>query len=268
MADVGEPSAFGFYFRNKVERFLEVHVHGMLPVMQGTRYQVFCSKNFFFFNIGNCFYIGQISQAAEPKAQNRNVPMDYFNRLNSDVADRKRCVVVNLNQLDAGYARDGRAENILESSPYLLGYSRQGVNFHRLTSAKIEWADVVQPDDVVVVLVGEQYSVQMADFGAEHLLAQVGASVNQDVSGSGGNEGGGAEAVVERVVGTANYAIATDDGDSLRGAGAEECEFQVVAQSDANDAANISKIALLRLGYLKFGGFCLLYLFQGNLSSR
>jgi len=95
----------------------------------------------------------------------------------------------------------------------------------------------------------------MLDAGAEHLLAQVGASVNQDVSAGGGNEGSRAEAVVERVVRRADFAIAADDRDSLRGAGAEEREFQVVAQGDANDAANISKTALLRLGLFEIWAF-------------
>lgn len=226
MADVGEPGAFGRELGDEAQSLFQVHVHRVFAVVQGTRYQVFCSKNFFFFNVGNGFHVGQISQIAEAETQNRNVAVQDFDGLDFDLPNAKRRVFINFNQFDARRAGDGRAENIFESSPNLLGHAWQGVNSNWPPGAKVKRANIVEADDVVVVFVREQNAGDVVCASAQHLLAQVGAGVYKYKGVVGSEQGSRAQAVVARVRGLAHLAVAPDDGDALRSAGAEKCEFQ------------------------------------------
>jgi hypothetical protein len=76
------------------------------------------------------------------------------------------------------------------------------------------------------VFVGEQDAGDVVGVGAKHLLSQVGAGVYKYKGVVGSEQGSRAKAVVARVRRFAHLAVAPDDGDALRSAGAEKCKFQ------------------------------------------
>lgn len=80
---------------------------------------------------------------------------------------------------------------------------------------------------MITVGVGVEDGVNLNDAFAEALLAEVGWCVNLDVEAVVAKEGGGSEAAVTGVWGVADSALATDDGDSVRSACAQEDEFEL-----------------------------------------
>jgi len=71
----------------------------------------------------------------------------------------------------------------------------------------------------------------VADAGAEALLAEVGAGVDDPIQIGGAHPDGGAKAIVTGVSGAAGFTVATDCGNAYGGAGAEkgkrECRHEI-----------------------------------------
>ena len=83
-------------------------------------------------------------------------------------------------------------------------------------------AEVVEAHDVIGVGVGEDGGIDANDVLAERLEAELGAGIDYPGGLGGGDVDGGAGAVVARVLGSADFAIATGDRHALRSACAEE----------------------------------------------
>ena len=82
---------------------------------------------------------------------------------------------------------------------------------------------------MVGVLVREQDGVEPVDLGAQRLRTEVRRGVDQDVPSAVADQDGWPQAVVARIVGAADIAVASDGRHTHTGAGAEHCNAQRVA---------------------------------------
>jgi hypothetical protein len=89
----------------------------------------------------------------------------------------------------------------------------------------VERPNIVEPEDVVGVVVGEENGVEAIEADAEGLLAKIGRGVDDDVLAVARKEEGGAETVIVRVFGGADATVAGERGDAHGGAGAEYGDF-------------------------------------------
>ena len=115
-------------------------------------------------------------------------------------------------------------EGEVEDTPEVVHGGVGGVDGEGFVRAEGEAAEFVEAHDVVGVGVGDEGGVEVADTGAEALLAEVRAGVDEPLGVAVIDEEGAAEPLVARVGGEADWAIAGDHGDASGGAGAEERE--------------------------------------------
>ena len=88
-----------------------------------------------------------------------------------------------------------------------------------------ETAQVVEAHDVIAVGVGEKDRVELADSGAQALLAEIGAGIDDQRDLGSADVEGRAKTLVFRIPRRADGAITADHGHPDRGAGAEEGDF-------------------------------------------
>jgi len=93
------------------------------------------------------------------------------------------------------------------------------VDGHGSALADVEGANVVKAEDVIGVAVSEEDGFEAIEAGGEGLGAEVGSGVNDDVLGIAEEKDGGTEALVVRIGGVANGAVAADCWNAHRGAG-------------------------------------------------
>lgn len=142
--------------------------------------------------------------------------MHNLERLDLDMPELQSGVFIDLDQLNAWKARDTFCKNILESATYFERYTGQSIHRHGLAGAMIERADIVQPNHMVIVFVGEQNSVQVLYLMTEHLLTEIRASVNQYIGMAIGHQCSRAKAIVQWIGRRAYEAIAANNGNALR----------------------------------------------------
>jgi hypothetical protein len=112
--------------------------------------------------------------------------------------------------------REGAADNAESFFGTIDGNSR--------ALADIERANVVEALDVIGVAMGEQNGFKALDACGEGLRAKIGSGINDDVLPIAREEDGGTQALVVRVGGVADGAVAADRGNSHGSAGAENRE--------------------------------------------
>lgn len=98
------------------------------------------------------------------------------------------------------------------------------VDVERAAGEPVESADIVETDDVVGVVMGEEDGVGASDTASDALKPEFGCCVDQDVVLAEVEDGADACAVVARVGGGADGAITGDHGDAVRRAGAKDRE--------------------------------------------
>jgi hypothetical protein len=147
--------------------------------------------------------------------------MPDTDRLNFDAVDMQAGFRVNRVQLNAGQPRNGLAKDVCKPQVHIGGHAFLGVHRHRVATAEIEGTNVVQPNHMVVVLMGEQDGVEVADSRAQHLLAQIRTGVYQDVGIAAGEQGRRAQALVVWISRGAYPAFAPDHGHALGCSGTE-----------------------------------------------
>ena len=96
------------------------------------------------------------------------------------------------------------------------------VDVHRLLLQQVEGAHVIQSSGVVLVIMGEQYGIQMAYVGAQHLVAEVRTRVHEYVQSVAVYQRRGPQPLVARVGRSADGAAAAYHRHSLGGAGTQE----------------------------------------------
>lgn len=174
------------------------------------------------------FDIGKVGDFAEAKAEDGKAAVPDADRPYADAADVEGGVFIDGMEFDARQAGDWIAENVFETLAYIGGNAFLGVHRHGVARSEIERPDIIEPDDVVVVFVREQDGIEVPDARAEHLLAEIGACVDQDVRVAVRQQGSSAQAGVVRVLRSTHAAVASDNWNTLGSTGAEQCEFQRV----------------------------------------
>ena len=90
---------------------------------------------------------------------------------------------------------------------------------------------VVHAAYVVVVVVGDEYAVNLAERLCEDLLAEVGSAVDEQACGGSLDKCRAAQPLVVRVDASTYVALATDDWYTATGACSEECKFHIIFTS-------------------------------------
>jgi hypothetical protein len=88
-----------------------------------------------------------------------------------------------------------------------------------------ECTQVVEPGDVVHVLVGEQHGIELIHLFAQQLLAHVGSAIDQQCDPFSPHQNRGTGALIARVRAGTHRATAPDHGDALTGTGAKKDQF-------------------------------------------
>jgi len=89
-----------------------------------------------------------------------------------------------------------------------------------------ERTQIVEAYDVVAVGVGDEDGIEFVEFGAQALFAKIGAAIDKPLFAVGCLDVDGASfALVTRVVGGANFAIAADHRNADRSAGSKKSDF-------------------------------------------
>lgn len=82
---------------------------------------------------------------------------------------------------------------------------------------------------MVLVLVGKENRRDMADIGAQHLLAEIGSRIDDEPSAAALYHRRGAQSRITRVGGAANIATAAYYGNALRRSGSEESQCHTLS---------------------------------------
>src|ERR1700686_4771168 len=117
----------------------------------------------------------------------------------------------------------------MERSPDRRQRFFRSKNGDRRLLPEIEGTHVVEPHDMVGVLVREQDRVQAIDLGSQGLRAEVRRGVDQDVPAAVADQDRRPQAVIARIVGAADLAVAADRGHTHAGAGPQNCDAQPIA---------------------------------------
>ena len=88
-------------------------------------------------------------------------------------------------------------------------------------------AQVVHASHMVVVVVGDEYAVNLSERLGENLFTEVGTAVDEQACGMRFYERRTAKTLVVRVGAAANFALAAYYWYTTTGASAEECKFHV-----------------------------------------
>ena len=99
----------------------------------------------------------------------------------------------------------------------------------RLT--EVEGAHIVEPHDVVGVLMREHDGVQPGDGGAQGLRAKIGGDVDQHMVLAVREQNRRAQALIARIGRGANVAMAADGGHARTSAGAEHGDLETARHS-------------------------------------
>jgi len=116
----------------------------------------------------------------------------------------------------AGIAREGVGKN----PPDICQGLFQAIERNSGSVQNIKAAQVIQPQDVVHVVMGKNYRIYPHDTGAEHLLAIVDGGVDQDMNPVEINKYRSAQAFIPGIGGTAHPALAADHRDADGGSAA------------------------------------------------
>src|SRR5579859_2894065 len=143
--------------------------------------------------------IGEIGGVAKTEAENRDVAMNEWNR--SDCSSEQANRAVDQIDCDKRHRTEfGLAvKDVGESAAQNLKSFFARKNGKRRTLAHIEWANVVESENVVGVSVSEEDGVQALDAGAQGLLAKVWSRIDDNVLAIAGKKQGRAETVVARI---------------------------------------------------------------------
>ncbi len=215
-----------------IERLVKREVHRMWVVAERINDERFDAVQTLTGCVAQGAGIGDIAEISNPVADDAHAPMlngqgddahaghfDGFEWLDGDqieVGPRRTTAVVAKGVVKAVF---DRIESALES------VERDG-GLHTV----VEWAQVVKSADMVLVLVGQQNTMERAHLSRQQLCAHIGASVNQYVAGGSFDESRGAHASVTGVVRGADRAFTADHGYTGGCTGAEERDTHNVSR--------------------------------------
>ena len=148
---------------------------------QGVDDQRVYAPYFVDFPLVDLVHVGQVGQRSYPEAEDRQLVVDAPDRDDPRLSDGERLVGANRMQVDFRNAGVGMLrERIVEVLPYPLLDPFLGIELHRSAGSVVECPHVVQSADMVLMLVGQQNSVESFHARPQHLLPEIRARVDQD----------------------------------------------------------------------------------------
>ena len=158
-------SLAGGQLLNQCQRLLQIQMRMVLAMVQRTQHQRIELVQFSELLSGNGTDIGDVSEVAYPEAQHRHMAMHQFNRCDKQAFYFKGARLGNSAKLYLWCT--GIAvlsfKNIGKALPEVFFNRSSTKDGHIHFVPEIERAHVIQPNDVVVVLMGDQNGVQPVD---------------------------------------------------------------------------------------------------------
>jgi len=224
VSDVREPGAARLEFGNEGEGLFDGLVHGMGNIAESVEDEVVEAFEKRGGGVGEAAEICEIRGAAE--AETEDVHFAVEERHGNDRNAEKLEGAFDFVEDDAGNGaeRGLGVEDVGEGAADYTESFLGTVNGHGGALTDVEGANVVEALNVIGVAVSEKNGFEAVEVRGEGLGAEIGGGVNDDVLAVAGEEDGGAQALVVRVGGLADGAVAADGGDSHGGAGAEDRE--------------------------------------------
>lgn len=141
--------------------------------------------------------------------------MPNLNRLYFNILDVELIMSDGM-ELECGRTRIGMfLESIVVVLPHDVQYALHTVDVHRFLSPEIDRPNIVQPGQVIFVLVREKHGIHVCNSLTQKLLTEIRTGINEQVHTINLHESGGAQTVVARIRRTADLALATHHRNAL-----------------------------------------------------
>ena len=215
VAGVDEPGLAGPYPTRKGNSLVEGLMGVMRLLAQGVDHQGVAALEIGNLLFGNGFHVGDISQRTNAVTQNGQVVVHDLEGNDVEVANAESLVLVNLVELDG---RDARIAVLGKAVWQHLEHASAGdgvridIDFTKLTVGP----DVVHAAHVVVVGVGDEDAVNLAEGLRHDLLTKVGTTVDEQSRLLRLDECRAAQTLVVRVGAATGIALAADGGHATR----------------------------------------------------
>ena len=225
VADVGEVGPLWFELVDDVEGFGQGKMGDMGLDAEGVEDKYLQALQEGHGGGGNVVGVGDIGEVADAETQYWEA-MVHDGNGNEVHASGHKGLAVDLVEHHRGHAGIFLVgEDIREFLVEGVDGDGIGEDVHGNALAEVEGPDVVHASDMVFVVVGKDDGVQLLDLMGQHLLAEIGAGVNDAGLALGFQEYCTAEAGIVGVWGGADITIAGDHGNALGGASAKEGEL-------------------------------------------
>ena len=157
--------------------------------------------------VSDFFAVGDVSQWADAEAQDGHLAMHDGDGLHLDALNHEGVGVVDGCAVEQGYARIRvLGEAVRQPLAQAVDDILTGIDREMVVEAI--GTEVVDAADMVVVDVCQQEGIDMVVGGTEHLLAEVGAAVDEDAFAAIAHDGRGAQTIVARISRATYFAIA------------------------------------------------------------
>lgn len=215
--DVGEPGVARLKAFDPMQSLIDIGVAGMRPFAQRVDdedAEVLQQRQA---GVGDDVHVGEISSVPEAEACHLLLAVDERHALESGSVNGDGFLAFETVHADAGAGRIFRfgREGIVEDSLDDGGAGVVGIKRHvAVGMMEGERAQIIEAEDVVGVGVGVEDGIDVADFFAQNLFAEVRAGVDEDTMVFPLNGGGGAQAAISRIRRGADVAFASERGDA------------------------------------------------------
>lgn len=228
VADVREVSVLSAHFFGDLYGLGKGVVAYMLAMAQGIDDKGFAAADLIEFGRGNVVGIGDIGEVADAEAEDLHLIVQGAYGYDIEAIDREGTAIDGV-EIDLRNAGVGVfLEDIGEFAAQRLLRGGGGIDMHGLLLQVVVGPHIVEPGCVVFMPVGEDNDVEMSHACPQHLVAEVGACVDNNIGLRRMHVYRRAQAVVARVGGGTYRTGATYERYALGGAGAKECDFHRV----------------------------------------
>src|SRR5215203_290794 len=162
--------------------------------------------------LGNKIQVGRVGKIVEAISNHGQLAVNDFERRYFQIfADTERRIMLDRvrNQLGKPAADMRRLKDILKNAFEVFPRDFVGVNAHRAV-AKIERANIVEPENMVNMTMRDQNRVEIINARAQRLLAKIYRGINENFPSGVLDKYRNAQAFIARIVRKTSFAIASD----------------------------------------------------------
>lgn len=230
VTDVGKVRLPGADGLDHLQSFREVKVRNVLLALQGVKYQHFRALQFLDGLGWDVFGVCDIAERIDPESHHGKLEVHHRQGKKGNAVDVEwRFVIysVKVQPRDAGVRLVNKSIGVF--NPQLIQHLLAAIDGYLGLLQVIKGPDIVKPGRMVAMGMGKDHRVYTLYLRAQHLLAKVGAGVNDKRLPPGLQQHGCPQPLVAKIDGAAHFAGAANHGHTLRGSGAQECYFQAAA---------------------------------------